>query len=178
MIYLFLADGFEEIEALATADVIRRSGQMLQLVGVGTMTPTGSHQITVQAEVSEEEIRVQAGDMVILPGGMPGSKNLENSQIVRDCVRYCAEKGRVAAICAAPFVLGHLGILNGRRAICYPGFESELIGAQIAEESVCVDGNIITAKGAGVAVDFGLAIVHEICGEAVAKEIHASMQCR
>lgn len=178
MIALFLADGFEEIEALATVDILRRAGYELVTVGVGSRQITGAHQIAVTADISEDQLTIEDLNMVVLPGGMPGAKNLEKSPIVQQAVRYCLEHTRyVAAICAAPFILGHMGALQGRSAVCYPGYEEDLTDAKISAESVCVDHNIITAKGAGVAIPFALKIVEVLSGEQAANKLRVSMQC-
>ena len=117
-------------------------------------------------------------DMMILPGGMPGTLNLERSPIVTACAEYCARNNiYLAAICAAPSILGHMGLLKEKEAICFPGFEGQLNGARISEKHVCVDGNIITAKGMGVATQFGLVLAALMAGQDEADHIHASIQC-
>ena len=178
MIYVFLANGFEEIEALTPVDVLRRAGLTVQTVGIGEKVVTGSHKVPVTADITDAEMELN-GDLqaVILPGGMPGTLNLEKSPIVTACARYCAANGvYLAAICAAPSILGHLGLLEGREAICFPGFEGELKGATLSEKPVCVDGSIITAKGMGVATQFGLTLAGLIAGQDTADKIHASIQ--
>ncbi len=160
MIYMFLADGFEEIEALYPLDLLRRSALEIQTVGIGKKEITGAHNITVSADVTDDDIEMNDADCVILPGGMPGTLNLEASKFCIECVKHVHEKGGiVAAICAAPSILGHLGILQGRNAVCFPGFESDLKGAHVSSAGVVRDGNIITAAGMGVALEFGLALV-------------------
>ncbi len=178
MVYVFLADGFEEIEALATVDIIRRAGIPVSTVGVSGKYATGSHLIRVECDILPEEIKKEDITAVVLPGGMPGSKKLDNSDAVRDTVMYAYNSGKtVAAICAAPMVLGHLGILKGKKATCYTGFEKELIGADVKTAPVCVDNNVITAWGAGAAIDFALAIITAISGnDEKAKEIRCSMR--
>ena len=178
MIYLFLANGFEEIEALATVDVLRRAGLEVKTVGVGSTTVTGSHHITVTADMEQSQVLTDNMEMVILPGGMPGTLNLEDSTVVTTCVRYCVQNNLpVAAICAAPSILGHMGLLKGKKAVCFPGFEQELEGAEIGDGFVCRDGQVITAKGAGAAVDFGLEIVKMLQGEEAALRLRKSIQC-
>lgn len=179
MIYVFLANGFEEVEAIATVDMLRRAELDVCTVGVGGDIVTGSHNITVGCDISESlaepDETLQA---VVLPGGMPGTLNLEKSPVVQKFIDYAHDNNKIiAAICAAPSILGHKGLLNGKKAICFPGFEEELHGAELSEKSVCKDGNIITGKGAGVAVDFGLAIAAEFAGEAKARAVRASIQC-
>ena len=161
MVYMFLANGFEEIEALCPLDLLRRAGIEVTTVGINGATQVmGSHGICVQTDMPDTMFRDAAPEMVILPGGMPGSKNLDESRTVDQALRAAnASGGYLAAICAAPMVLGHRGYLNGKRAICFPGFESDLTGAEIASERVVRDGNIITAAGMGVALEFGLALV-------------------
>lgn len=177
MIALFLANGFEEIEALATVDILRRAGAELVTVGVGGKKITGSHGIEVTADREETEVRNSEIDMVILPGG-PGTGTLEKSAVMRSAVEYCAANGRpVAAICAAPSILGHMGLLRGHAATCFPGYEPELDAGRVTGEAVCVSGNIITGKGAGVAVDFALKIVEVLYGAEKSSSIRKNIQC-
>ncbi len=178
MIYVFLADGFEEIEALAPVDLLRRAGFAVQTVGVTGKTVTGSHNISVTADILPEEVVLnEAVQAVVLPGGMPGAKNLDADETVSRAIAFAAEKGKLlCAICAAPFLLGKRGLLQGKTAICFPGFEADLTGAEISEQSVCRDGNIITAKGMGVATEFGLKIVEALSDEKTAAELRATIQ--
>ena len=178
MIYVFLADGFEEVEALAPVDILRRAELEVKMVGVGGRTVTGSHGITVTADIEEKDVTTDDMEMMILPGGMPGTLNLEKSPIVTACAEYCARNNiYLAAICAAPSILGHMGILKGKEAICFPGFEGQLSGAKLSDKHVCVDGHIITAKGMGVATQFGLTLAALMAGQNEADHIHASIQC-
>ena len=168
MVYMFLANGFEEIEALCPLDLLRRAGVEVKTVAVGgeALRVTGSHGITVLADMDEKDFADEAPEMVILPGGMPGSTNLDNSAIVDAAIRAAlASDAYLAAICAAPMVLGKRDILQGKRAICFPGFEEYLRGATVAAERVVRDGKIITAAGMGVALDFGLALVAALRGK-------------
>ena len=177
MIYLFLASGFEEIEALATVDILRRAGCELVTLGVGGKQITGSHGIVVTADQEEEELDLSCIDMVILPGG-PGTKNLEKSHIMQSAVRYCVDYQKpIAAICAAPSILGHMGLLKGHTATCFPGYEKELNAKTLSNDFVCVSGNIITAKGAGVAIDFALKIVEVLYGAEKSNKLRKSIQC-
>lgn len=179
MIPLFLADGFEEIEALATVDILRRAGVEVVTVGVGSKMPVGAHGIAVCADICENELNMNAIEGVVLPGGMPGTTNLEASAIVQAAIAYAAQRGMLlAAICAAPSVLGHCGLLKDKKATCYPGFEDALKGAIIANDGVVVDGNVITASGAGVAVDFALALVAHLVSQEMADAIRGGIQCR
>jgi 4-methyl-5(b-hydroxyethyl)-thiazole monophosphate biosynthesis len=178
MIYVFFAPGFEEIEALATVDVLRRAGLETRTVGVTSDEITGAHGITVRTDAVIAQVAADNPAAVVLPGGMPGTLNLEKCPEVCSMTRRAYENGRiVAAICAAPSVLGHLGILQGRRATCYPGFETELTGAEKVPQGVCRDGQVITANGAGNAIPFGLEIVRAFCGDAAADGIASAMQC-
>jgi 4-methyl-5(b-hydroxyethyl)-thiazole monophosphate biosynthesis len=175
MVVLFLADGFEEIEALTPLDLLRRAGVEVVTVGLDGREITGSHGITVKADTDT----LPDGDlnMVILPGGMPGAANLDASDMVAEALSLAhASGGYLAAICAAPMVLGHKGYLAGKRAVCFPGFEDELTGAEIAEGSFVVrDGNIITARGMGCALDFGLTLVSILRDEQVAVDLRAAV---
>lgn len=179
MIVVFLANGFEEIEALATVDVLRRADLSVLTVGVGGKTVVGAHGITVSADCADTEPLPAEMQAVVLPGGLPGTTNLEASPVVQGYIDAAVEQGAlVCAICAAPSILGHKGLLSGKRAACYPGYESELIGAVCTGESVAVDDRFITAKGAGVSIDFGLAIVAALVSPEKAKELGEKMQCR
>lgn len=178
MIYIFLADGCEEIEALTPVDVLRRAGCEVKTVGVGSKTITGAHQIPITCDMTEAEVTYQGLEMVVLPGGMPGTRNLEASQTVLSAVKYAAENGIwVAAICAAPSVLGHMGFLKGRKATCFPGFEGELAGAKVTGEPVCTDGKWITARGMGVALEFSLKLAEVLQGLETAQKLSESLQC-
>ena len=171
--YVFLAEGFEEIEALATVDLLRRASVQVKTVGVGGKTIPGSHHIPVVADLTEFEIQDEAPEMVILPGGMPGTRNLNESENVRRIVKKAFESGAyIAAICAAPTVLGALGLLEGRRAVCYPGHEEKLCGAALQPDAeVVCDGRIITAKAAGVTCDFALKLIELLRGYAEAETV-------
>ena len=153
MIYVFLANGFEEVEALAPVDMLRRAKQEVTTVGVTGKIVTGSHHIPVTADITAEELQIGGDmDMIVLPGGMPGTLNEEASPVVQAVIDYCVANDRwIGAICAAPSILGHKGVLNGKTATCYTGFEKELTGAEIGSDGVIRDGKIITARGAGVA---------------------------
>ncbi len=179
MVYIFLADGFEELEALNPVDVLRRAGIPITTVGVGNKTAIGSHQIPVICDKTIEELTsFEDMEMVILPGGMPGTTNLENSSGVQKALEWAAEKELwIGAICAAPSILGHKGLLEGKKAVCFPGFEDALTGAKLSTENVCIDGRIITAKGAGAALEFALALVKCLKGDAASQTIKETMQC-
>ena len=179
MFYMFFADGFEEVEAIAALDVIRRAGIDIESIGIGSKEITGSHGITVICDKEDSDI-ITSDDLegIILPGGMPGTMGLINSNVVDSFIDYCVSKDLlICAICAAPMILGRKGILDGRNAVCFPGFEDELKGATISDEYVCTDGKIITAKGMGSAVNFGLAIVAAVKGKKIAHTLKDTLQC-
>lgn len=167
MIYTFLADGFEEIEALCPVDIMRRAGLTVTTVGIGGREIVGSHGITVRADISDSELCAEDIELIFLPGGMPGTKNLDASKAVHQAIDLAIEQNAyIAAICAAPMILGKRGILNEKEAVCYPGFENYLDGATVpADKKIVTDGKIITAKGMGVAADLGLEIVRVLCGK-------------
>lgn len=174
MVYVFLAEGFEEVEALTPVDLMRRAGIEVNTVGIGGEYITGAHGITVKADINETELCADSEsiDMVVLPGGMPGTLNLKVSNTVNKYIDLAMEKGAyVAAICAAPSILGEKGLLKGKMAVCYPGFEDKLSGAMVFEAGVICDGNIITARGAGVAVDFAAQLIAALCDEEKAEAI-------
>lgn len=167
-VVIFLADGFEEIEALAPADLLRRAGAEVSLVATDGMTVTGARGVKVAADTDA----VGSPDMIVLPGGFPGYENLAKSEKVNAAVDAALRDGRfVAAICGAPAaVLGRRGILKGKRAVCYPGMEDEL-GCTVAEGGVCADGNIITGKSAGYAIPFALTLIRELIGAEAADKV-------
>lgn len=160
MLYMFLADGFEETEAIGALDVIRRAEIEIKTVGVTGATITGSHGVEIKADILPDEIDYGIMDGVILPGGMPGTTNLSENERVVAAVKSCFETGRlIAAICAAPMIFGQLGMLRGKKATCYPGFEKYLEGAEVVDASCTADGNVICGRGAGAAMLFGAEIV-------------------
>ena len=171
MVYVFLANGFEECEALAPVDILRRGGIKVSTVGVGGSVITGAHGIKVRCDIGENEIKESDMQAVILPGGMPGTLNLEKSAAVQNALDYAAERGLIiGAICAAPSVLGHKGLLKGKKATCFPGFEKDLIDAEFTEAPAIRDGNIVTACGAGAAFDFGFLLLETLSGDKTAAE--------
>lgn len=177
MVAVFLADGFEEIEAVAPADILRRAGAEVRLIGVGGRAVTGAHGIALAADEQAEALDPEAPEMIVLPGGMPGARNLEQSAAVRRCIGAAVRRGAwVAAICAAPFILGHMGLLRGRRAVCYPGYEPELAGAAVEAGPVCCDGRFITGNGPGAAFAFGLLLAEKLAGPQKAARLRSDMQ--
>jgi len=179
MLYMFFANGFEEVEAIATLDVIRRAGIEIQSVGIGSEIIQGSHNMKFVCDKTDSDVSIENNlTGVILPGGMPGTTNLMNSSVVNEFIDYCISNNLlVCAICAAPMILGKKGILKGKEAICFPGFENELIGAKISDKFVCRDGNIITAKGMGSAINFGLEIVAALTDSTTAEKLKTTLQC-
>lgn len=180
MVYVFLADGFEEIEALTPVDVLRRGGVEVVTVGVGKKLITSSHKIPVTADITTDDIKNFNGvEAVVLPGGMPGTLNLEKCSTVIDAVKYCVDNNiLVGAICAAPSILGHLGVLRGKKATAFPGFETELDGAELDSEYVSHDGMIVTARGMGVSTEFALKLLEILKGTECAKKIKDTIQCK
>ncbi len=172
MIYIFLADGFEEIEALTPLDILRRAGLEAITVGIDKKIITGAHGISVVCDTDTRAFTPTQCDMVILPGGMPGTNNLNASRTVHQALDIASKDGAyIAAICAAPIILGDRGELNGKNAVCYPGFENRLSGATVVDRGVCVDGKIITARGMGVATEFALTLLSLLLGEDSARKI-------
>ncbi len=176
-IYLFLADGFEDVEALGTVDILRRAGLHVRTVSIMKRLEVHSaHGITVRADELFEDADHTLGEMLILPGGMPGASHLKDHNGLRAEIRMMAREGKsLAAICAAPMVYGDMGLLAGRRATCYPGFEKFLQDATYTAAPVEQDGNFITGKGPGVTFDFALAIVAKYCGDAKVAELRQGM---
>ena len=181
MVYVLLAPGFEEIEALSVVDILRRAELEVTTVGVGVagQTVTGVHGIEVMADIHEDDLHLTDVEMVVLPGGQPGTANLERSATVRSAVEAAAVRDAwLAAICAAPSILAHWGMLKGRRATCYPGYDRELTGsgAVYTDAQVEQDGRTVTAKGPGAAILFGLRLVACLRNEDTAERIRRAMQ--
>lgn len=178
MIYMLLADGFEEVEALTPLDLLRRAGKEVLTVSItDERAVTGAHGITVLADLTADEISVPSDEMLILPGGMPGTKNLDASPITDRLIRETvASGGHLAAICAAPMILGKRGLLVGKRATCYPGFENELQGATVLSVHAVTDGNVTTATGAGAAIPFAEELVKLLCGDKVASDLLSAIR--
>lgn len=176
MIYLFLANGFEEVEALCPLDLLRRAGLKVTTVGIGGDVIVGAHGIAVQADMPDTMYRDSKPEMIILPGGMPGASNLDASKTVESALRAAVNSNAyLAAICAAPMILGKRGYLQGKRAICFPGFENQLQGAILATERVVTDGRVITAAGMGVALEFGLALVAAMTSRETAEKLRRTV---
>ena len=176
-VFIFLADGFEEIEAIAPIDILRRAELDVVTVSISdSKTVTGAHGIKVEADQLFTETTFGENDYYVLPGGYDGMLNLSAHQGVNELLKKQHNAGKkLAAICASPSVLGKLGILEGKEAICYPGFEGKLTGATISKKSVVEDGNVITGKGPGVAVQFALKIVESLKGKETASQVSDSL---
>lgn len=176
MIYVFYAHGFEEIEAIASTDILRRADLAVKTVGIGAKTITGAHGVTVHCDMIDHLASLKEMEMIVLPGGMPGTTNLEKSEVVRSFVEFAAENDKyIAAICAAPSILGHMNLLEGKKATCYPGFESDLAGAQYTGARVEQDSKLITASGPGAAIDFALKLVECLKGSEFAEQLRAKL---
>lgn len=178
-VYVFLADGFEDVEALIPVDVWRRGGLDVTTVSImGDYTVESAHGVRMMADTLIEDVDVSDADLLFLPGGMPGASNLYGNQQVCEAVKAQAEKGKkVAAICAAPaVVLGQLGILNGKRATCYPGFENMLEGATYTGGLISIDGNITTGEGPAAAFPFAYDLLGQLVSPQVADQIAEGMR--
>jgi len=177
MIYMFLANGFEEVEALAPLDLLRRAGCEVTTVGVGGGDMiVGAHGIAVGADIPDTMFRDSKPEMIILPGGMPGTRHLDESRTVDAALRTAINSGAyVAAICAAPMVLGKRGMLNGKEATCFPGFEEYLTGADVTGDRTVTDGRYITGQAMGSATEFALALVKALKGEYAADTLRAAV---
>ena len=177
MIYVFLANGFEEMEAMAPIDCLRRAGKQVVTVAVGGAAIRSSHGMHVIPDLTEQEITLDDSlEMIVLPGGMPGTLNLgADETVVKTIKRFAAEGKLVAAICAAPSVLGENHILEGKKATCHPGFEEKLLGAQWLEQPVVVDGNVITSRGMGTAIAFALELVRYFTDDATVEHIRQGL---
>ena len=177
VVYAFLADGLEEVECLATADVLIRAGVKVKLVSItGKKEVKGAHGFGIHADALLHEVDPMKADLLFLPGGMPGTVHLGEDDTVSQVIREFAKEGKlVAAICAAPSVLGQAGILNGKKAACHPGFEEKLTGAEVFFSPVVCDGNVITSRGMGTAVPFGLAVARYFTDDATIEHVKAGL---
>lgn len=176
--YIFLAEGFEEIEGLTVVDLLRRANIDITMVSItGNELVTGSHQISTITDILFEDTDYEDADILILPGGMPGTKNLMNHEGLDMLLREFHKKGKpLAAICAAPKVLGTKGLLEGKGATCYPGHEESLLGAKYLNMDVVTDGNIVTSRGMGTSIDFSLALIKQLKDENEARKIADTIQ--
>ena len=176
-VYIFLADGFEEVEAITVVDLLRRADIDVTLISINdNVEILGAHGIVISADKVFEEVGFSDVDMLILPGGVTGTKNLaKHSDLIEQLKDFNENNKMIAAICAAPTVLGANDILKGRKATCYPGLENELIGAYIVDENVVCDENIITSKGLGTAIEFSLTIISHFQGSEMAQKIRKAI---
>ena len=174
---VFMADGCEEIEALTVVDLARRAGIEVAMISItGEKLVKGAHGINFQTDIPAEYMDFDMLDGIVLPGGMPGTLNLGANDYVQKIIAQFASEGKlVSAICAAPSVLGEAGLLKGKKATSYPGFEDKLIGAEICADAVVVDGNIITSRGMGTAIDFALAIIEYLVDKETADKLSAGI---
>ena len=176
MVYVLLVDGFEEIEAIEPIDILRRGGVDLKTVGVYKKSVTGSHGITVEADLAIEDVSVEDMELLMLPGG-PGHGKIEESEEAKKLIMSAVQKNCwLAAICASPSILGKMGLLNGKKATCFPGYEKFLQGAVSTLNKVEKDGKFITGKGAGAAAEFGFAMLEVLMGKETADKIKEGMQ--
>ncbi len=176
-VFVFLAEGFEEIEAIAPIDIFRRAGFDVCTVSITeNKEVSGAHGITVLADCLFSATEFSKNDLLFLPGGMPGTKNLDEHEGLKHVLKTQVDsKKPLAAICAAPSILGKMGLLEGKEAICYPGFENFLYGATLSKEKIVKSGQIFTAKGAGVAIPYALRLVEELKGKEVADKLAESI---
>ncbi len=176
-IYILLAEGFEEIEALTPADVLNRAGFDVVLVSTNSdLLIMGAHHIPVKCSCFIEHLKADEGLMLILPGGMPGTLNLMANEKVKSLLlEFNSQNKWIGAICAAPMILGEMELLKGKRATCYPGYEKHLIGAELTDCNAITDGKIITGKGVGVSMDFSLEIVKNLTDKKTADELARKM---
>ena len=176
-VVVFLAEGFEEVEALTVVDLLRRGNIEVDTISIkGNEFVTGRTNITVMADYNIDEKEMCEYDALVLPGGMPGTKNLMENKIICDTIlKFNDETKLISAICAAPTVCGKLGILEGKKACCYPGFEGELLGAKVSSDNVCVDKNVITSKGIGTAIEFALSIIEYLEGKSISERVRENI---
>lgn len=174
----FMAAGCEEVEALSVVDVLRRSGIETLLVSVSdSYEVISSHNINIKADVLIDDLDFDTVDMLFLPGGIPGTPNLRNTQVLCDNIIKFNEQGKLlAAVCAAPSVFGELGILNGKKATCYPGFEDKLVGATVVSDRVVTDGNITTSRGLGTSLELGFRLVEILKDKQTAEDLMRKVQ--
>ncbi|MBP3902071.1 MAG: DJ-1/PfpI family protein [Blautia sp.] len=179
-VYIFLADGFEDIEGLTVVDLMRRAGIRIQTVSITkTKKITTSHGIEMFTDITMDEADFADADMLVLPGGMPGTKYLGSCEPLLALLKeHYNNEGKIAAICAAPTVLSSLGFLKGRKATCYPSMMSQLDCREAVEDSVVVDGNITTSRGLGTALPFALSLIAQLLSDEKAEEIAASVVYR
>ena len=179
MVYVVLGKGFEEAEAVIPCDLLRRAGVDAKFVGIGSLSVTGGHGITVQADRIAEETDFSQAEMIVLPGGLGGVASILASETILYAVKTMYDNGKyIAAICAAPTIFAKLGLVSGKKATCYPGMENEMGDAVMCDEDAVCDGNVITGRAAGTAFAFGLKLVEVLCGKEMAKKIATGVVSR
>ena len=176
MVYVHLAEGFEEIEALTVVDLLRRANIAVETVSISAGTVAGAHGISVVTDITIDKADYDNCEMIVLPGGMPGSVNLEECDVLQEQIYRFNEQGKfIAAICAAPMILGHKGLLDGKKAVIYDGMESDLGKAIVANDKAVIDGNFVTGKGPGCAIEFALKIISVLKDEKAADMIKSEL---
>ena len=178
MVYILLGKGFEEIEAVAPLDILRRGGIEAAFAGIDGTAVEGAHGISVNCDVTVEDIKHENIDMLVIPGGLGGVESIMNSGAAMELIKNTGDNGlALAAICAGPTVLHKLGFLNGVKAVCYPGMEEEMPGVEFCETASCADGKIITGRGPGAALEFGFELLRFFKGNDAVEELRRSMVC-
>ncbi len=179
MVYVLLGNGFEEVEAITPIDYLRRAGIGVTTVGIGSKEITGGHGITVTADIRISEMDLTDMDMIVLPGGLGGVASIKGSALAMDAIRFAWENGKyVAAICAAPTILGEIGLLEGKSVTCYPGCESKLAGGLYKEDAAVVDGKLITGASAGCAEKFANCLIQALQGKEAAQAVRQQIVIR
>ncbi len=176
MVYIILGAGFEEVEAIAPWDILRRGGVEVQYAGIGGLEMTGGHGMTVKADITVEEMDWAAMEMIVLPGGMGGVHSILACPTAMEAIAHAWEQGRfVTAICAAPTVLAKIGITDGKRAVCYPGLEDQMGAASMEDTPAVRDGRLVTGQGPGAALDFGYLLLETLKGAEAAAQVRSEM---
>ena len=177
-IWTFLAEGFEEVEALTVVDILKRAKFEVTMVSISEdLFVTSSHNVVVKADKKISELESELPDVIFLPGGMPGTLNLGEHEGLKDIILKAVEQDKImAAVCAAPSVYGQMGLLKGRKATCYPGFEDKLLGAEYQAEQVVVDGKFVTSQGMGTCIPLGLKLVELLSSEETAVQVKNSIR--
>lgn len=179
MVYILLAEGFEEMEALVPADLLRRAGTEVALVGLNAPVVTGGHGIAVTADLLLEQAELTPADTLVLPGGLGGVESMQMDLFALALIQKAHALGcRLAAICAAPTLLAQLGLLNGRRAVCYPGMEDQMTGAELVDADVVVDDPFVTARAAGAAYEFGFTLISLLADKKTSQEVQYGIHYR
>ncbi|MDD6189164.1 MAG: DJ-1/PfpI family protein [Clostridiales bacterium] len=178
MVYILLGKGFEEIEAVAPLDILRRGGVEAAFAGIGGMSVEGAHGIVMNCDLNADDIDLDKTDMLVIPGGLGGVESISGCEEVMTKIKNAGEKGiALAAICAGPTVLHRLGLLKGVKAVCYPGMEEEMPGTIFGKAPACVDGKIITGRGPGAALEFGFELLRFFKGDEAVRAMGNSMVC-